>query len=104
MVTSINIHYIRHNEHSFLLCKRQAHHLLINLEETAMSAYSATCDGAPEQPTAKPALIRGLLASLLHEIRIRRALREVSALDDAALHDIGISPGGIEDAIRCGRR
>ncbi|MBQ0822186.1 DUF1127 domain-containing protein [Microvirga sp. HBU67558] len=39
----------------------------------------------------------------MHEIEIRRALREVSALDDAAMHDIGLTPGNIEDVVRCGR-
>lgn len=69
-----------------------------------MSALSTTCDWTSEQMAAKPSGIKGLVASLLHEIQIRRALREVSALGEAALHDIGISPGSIEDAIRCGRR
>ena len=39
----------------------------------------------------------------MHEIQIRQALREVGTLDESALHDIGISRGNIEDAVRCGR-
>jgi len=68
-----------------------------------MSALSTSCDWTSEQPARKPSCIRALFASLLHEIEIRRALREVGALDEAALHDIGISPGNMEDAVRCGR-
>jgi uncharacterized protein YjiS (DUF1127 family) len=30
-------------------------------------------------------------------------MRELSALDDEMLHDIGLGPGNIEDAVRCGR-
>ena len=68
-----------------------------------MTAHSATCDWTSEQPTSKPSHIRSLFAALRREIEIRRALREVSALDDAALHDIGLSQGNLEDAVRCGR-
>jgi uncharacterized protein YjiS (DUF1127 family) len=68
-----------------------------------MQALSTTCEWTSERPT-KTSPIRSLFASLLHEIQIRRALRQVGALDDAALHDMGISPGGVEDAVRYGRR
>ena len=68
-----------------------------------MTAHSTTCDWTSEQPSAKPSRLKGLFASLMHEIRVRRALRHVSTLDEAMLHDIGLSPGSIEDAIRCGR-
>ncbi|WP_423790812.1 DUF1127 domain-containing protein [Microvirga solisilvae] len=30
-------------------------------------------------------------------------MREVASLDDAMLHDIGLGPGNIEDAVRHGR-
>jgi uncharacterized protein YjiS (DUF1127 family) len=69
-----------------------------------MTAHSATCDWTSQRPARKPSRVKDLFASLLHEIEIRRALRQVSALDETALHDIGISPGGIEEAVRCGRR
>jgi uncharacterized protein YjiS (DUF1127 family) len=52
---------------------------------------------------AEPSRIRGLFGALLREIRIRRALRDVSTLDDAMLCDIGLSRGGIEDSVRHGR-
>ncbi|WP_246529449.1 DUF1127 domain-containing protein [Microvirga zambiensis] len=68
-----------------------------------MTTYSTTCDWTSEKPAAKPSRIKSLFASLMHEIEIRRALREVGALDEAALHDIGISAGNLEDAVRCGR-
>ena len=53
--------------------------------------------------TAGPSRIGGLFGALLREIRIRRALRHVSALDDHALCDIGLSRGSVEDAVRHGR-
>jgi uncharacterized protein YjiS (DUF1127 family) len=68
-----------------------------------MTAYSTTCDWTSEKPAPKASRIRSFFASLRHEIEIRRALREVGTLDEAALHDIGISHGSIEDAVRCGR-
>jgi len=68
-----------------------------------MTAHTAPCDWTSEQTTPKPSRIKSLFASLVHEIEIRRALRDVSSLDDAMLHDIGLTPGNIEEAIRCGR-
>ena len=56
-----------------------------------MTAYSTTCDWTSEKPAPKTSRIRSFFASLMHEIEIRRALREVGTLDEAALHDIGIS-------------
>jgi uncharacterized protein YjiS (DUF1127 family) len=78
--------------------------LLIEPEETIMSAHSATCDWTSEKKDSTPSRFWNLVTSIRHELRIRRALRHVSTLDDAMLHDIGIGPGGIEDAVRCGRR
>jgi len=68
-----------------------------------MTAHSATSDWTSEQTASKTSRIWSLFASLWHEIEIRRALREVNSLDDAMLHDIGLTPGNIEDTIRCGR-
>ncbi|MBM6578581.1 DUF1127 domain-containing protein [Microvirga sp. BT689] len=68
-----------------------------------MTARSTTCDWTFEQTAAKPSFIRSLFASLRREIEIRRARREVNSLDDAMLHDIGLTPGNMEDTIRCGR-
>lgn len=47
--------------------------------------------------------IKKLFLALMREIEIRRALRQVHALDDAALNDIGVSRGGIDNAVRRGR-
>jgi len=68
-----------------------------------MTAHANPCDWTSEQPAPKPSRIKSLFASFLHEIEVRRALRDVSSLDDAMLHDIGLTPGNIEDAVRCGR-
>lgn len=51
----------------------------------------------------RPSRIRGMFGALLREIRIRRALRDVSTLDDSMLCDIGLSRGGVEEAVRHGR-
>ena len=55
------------------------------------------------ETAGRPSRIRGLFGALLREIRIRRALRDVGTLDDNILCDIGLSRGGIEDAVRHGR-
>lgn len=54
--------------------------------------------------SARPSGLRNLFSAVMREIRLRRAMRELSALDDAMLQDIGLGPGSIEDAVRCGRR
>jgi uncharacterized protein YjiS (DUF1127 family) len=69
-----------------------------------MQTLSTTCEWTSGTQAAKPSRFRGLVTSIIHEVQIRRALREVGMLDETALHDIGIGPGGIEDAVRCGRR
>ena len=48
--------------------------------------------------------IKDLFETLIREFRIWKAMREVGTLDDGVLHDIGIDRGGIEGAVRCGRR
>ncbi|SCY35484.1 DUF1127 domain-containing protein [Microvirga guangxiensis] len=66
-----------------------------------MSALSTTRQDTFEtRPTSG---LRSVFSAVLREIRIRRAMKEVAALDEATLHDIGIGPGNIEDAIRHGR-
>ena len=65
-----------------------------------MSAFSSTRQDTFE---TRPSGLKSLFSAMMREIRIRRAMREVAALDDAALHDIGIGPGNIEDAVRHGR-
>lgn len=68
-----------------------------------MSALSNTCTGTYETSSPRLAGFRKLFSAVVREIRIRRALREVSSLDDAMLHDIGLGLGSIEDAVRHGR-
>jgi uncharacterized protein YjiS (DUF1127 family) len=51
--------------------------------------------------------IRAGLAALIHglarEREIRRSMRELRSLDDRMLHDIGLTRGDIERAVRFGR-
>jgi uncharacterized protein YjiS (DUF1127 family) len=78
---------------------------------TIISRFPATA-GLPRP--ASPSLVRGLAAELVRvtgvvvravrrEWRIRRDLRRISELDEHMLHDIGVSPGALEDAVRHGR-
>jgi uncharacterized protein YjiS (DUF1127 family) len=69
-----------------------------------MSAFSNTRPETYETVTTRSSGLKNLFSAVMREIRIRRAMREVAALDDAMLHDIGLGPGNIEDAVRCGRR
>lgn len=68
-----------------------------------MSTLATTLHWTSEKVAPRPSRIRGFVSAIAEEIRIRRALREVSALDDTALYDIGLSRSGIEDAVRHGR-
>ena len=68
-----------------------------------MTDLSTAFHWTSEASASKPSRIRGLFEALAREIRIRRALRDVSSLDDNILCDIGLSRGGIEDAVRHGR-
>lgn len=68
-----------------------------------MTTLSAPYACPAEIPARKPSWLYRLFSRIVREIRVRRALREVGALDDAALVDIGLSRGGIEDAVRHGR-
>ncbi len=68
-----------------------------------MSSFTDAYQWTSEQSSQKHGLVRSLVSSVLREIHLRRSMREVGALDDAALLDMGISRGGIEDAVRHGR-
>ena len=69
-----------------------------------MTALSIIHGCTSARMARKPSRLTGLVAAVKREFEIRRALREVSSLDEAMLHDIGITPGSVEDAVRCGRR
>jgi uncharacterized protein YjiS (DUF1127 family) len=51
----------------------------------------------------RPTLLARFVAYMAAEIRVRRDLRALNALDDAALHDIGLVRGETEYAVREGR-
>lgn len=69
-----------------------------------MSALSNTCSETYETAETRSSGLKNLFSAVMREIRLRRAMRELSALDDAMLHDIGLGHGNIEDAVSCGRR
>ncbi|MGO4706033.1 DUF1127 domain-containing protein [Microvirga sp. 2MCAF38] len=67
-----------------------------------------TRDTAATRLSSSPAtriatLIARLAAALAREIRIHRDMRLLSTFDDAALRDIGLARGGVENAVRNGR-
>lgn len=49
------------------------------------------------------ALLTRIAAAVAREFRVRRDMRLLSQFGDSALHDIGLSRGGVEDAVRYGR-
>jgi uncharacterized protein YjiS (DUF1127 family) len=49
------------------------------------------------------AAIRGLIAAINRERKIRRSLNELSSWDDYMLRDIGLTRGDIEGSVRFGR-
>jgi uncharacterized protein YjiS (DUF1127 family) len=44
-----------------------------------------------------------LVAAIAHELRIRRDMRQLAAMDDDMLKDIGLRRGEIEYTVRYGR-
>jgi len=72
-------------------------------EEIVMSFHSPSSTWTPSVPAKRDPLILRLFRGIQHEIRIRRAIREVNSLDDRTLIDIGLAPGSTEHAVRRGR-
>jgi uncharacterized protein YjiS (DUF1127 family) len=48
-------------------------------------------------------VVRRIAAAVAREVRLRRDLASLRSFDDAMLHDIGLSRGEIESAVREGR-
>jgi uncharacterized protein YjiS (DUF1127 family) len=48
-------------------------------------------------------LVRQMAEAVRREVRVRHDLATLQSLDDAMLHDIGLSRGEIEYAVRHGR-
>lgn len=73
----------------------------------AALTFSST-EGPRRTPAPAPGLGRvcalaDLLSRLTVEWRLRREIRSLEGFDDTMLQDIGVSRGGIEDAVRHGR-
>ncbi len=47
--------------------------------------------------------LRDLGGRMMRELRLRRAIRDVQELDDAMLHDLGLTRDAAEFAVRHGR-
>jgi uncharacterized protein YjiS (DUF1127 family) len=80
--------------------------------EAAMSDVSTVRSHAPRQRQAAifdaclAAAMRGimlLIAAIADELRLRRDMRQLAAMDDQMLKDIGLRRGEIEYCVRYGR-
>ncbi|WP_162559266.1 DUF1127 domain-containing protein [Microvirga sp. 17 mud 1-3] len=70
---------------------------------STLAPLSVPFAGNGTSRTSRPSLLARLAAALVREIRIRRDMRALSGFGDAALHDIGLVRGSVEDAVRHGR-
>ena len=69
-----------------------------------VNSYSSLTS-SPARATAKAVhggWLGKLVAKILTEIEVRRAMRQISAFDDAMLRDIGLDRGGLEHPLRHG--
>ena len=66
---------------------------------TIRTVPAVSCEDAPRRPS----LIGRFVAHLVTEWQVRRDLRRLEMLDAHMLHDIGLTGGGLEDAVRHGR-
>ena len=62
------------------------------------------CGETPERGTSLAAAIAAAFRRFARLRRARRALRDISSLPDALLKDIGVTRGGLEGAVLCGRQ
>jgi uncharacterized protein YjiS (DUF1127 family) len=92
--------------------RRRAASLNASPMETAMYDGSIIRSGAPGQRqatifddclAAAAAAWRGWVAAIAHELRIRRDMRQLAAMDDHMLKDIGLCRCEIESCARYGR-
>ena len=74
--------------------------------ETAMYDVSTVRSHAPREATIFDAATRRflwLIAAIANELRIRRDMRQLAAMDDHMLKDIGLRRSEIEYCVRHGR-
>ena len=71
----------------------------------ALTFHSATSSRPARIGTRGRSLgaLRTLVSGLIAEWQLRREIRSVEGFTDAMLHDIGLTRGGIADAVRHGR-
>jgi Domain of unknown function (DUF1127). len=70
---------------------------------STLASLSVPFAGNGTSRMSRPSLLARFAAALATEIRIRRDMRTLSGFGDAALHDIGLVRGSVEDAVRHGR-
>jgi uncharacterized protein YjiS (DUF1127 family) len=68
-----------------------------------MSFHSLACAWTSEVPAKRDALPVRIFRAIRHEMRMRKAIRDVNSLDERTLIDIGMMPGSTEHAVRRGR-
>ncbi len=70
-----------------------------------MSATMTTCTTVRQPLTSRETrpLLARIVEVVAREFRVRRDMRALASLDDAALHDIGLTRGSAEGALRYGR-
>jgi uncharacterized protein YjiS (DUF1127 family) len=96
LVSCITVRYLDDNKHSLPLCKAARY-----LRSHAPRQRQATIFDA-----CLAAVMRGimlLIAAIANELRIRRDMRQLAAMDDQMLKDIGLRRGEIEYCVRYGR-
>lgn len=64
---------------------------------------ATTLIDARTMPAARTSGFARVVAVLRREIAAYRSARQLAAMDDAQLHDIGLDRGGVNHAVRYGR-
>jgi uncharacterized protein YjiS (DUF1127 family) len=71
-----------------------------------MSATMTTCTTTSCRPLAareSRSFLAWIAEVVVREFRVRRDMRVLASFDEAALHDIGLTRGSMEGALRYGR-